>query len=67
MDATSNFGTVKILMLKGEKGDPGSGGDYETLENKPKIESVTLMGEQTFSSLGLNRITNSEIENMLDY
>lgn len=68
MNATSDFGTVKILMLKGEKGDTGETGgtrDYEELENKPSIESVTLIGEQTFRSLGLEALSNAEIEELL--
>lgn len=65
MKAASDFGTVKILMLKGEKGDPGHGGDYETLINKPSIESVTLTGEHTFESLNMRKMSNSEIENLL--
>lgn len=65
MKAASDFGTVKIVMLKGERGEPGIGGDYETLENKPSIESITLTGDNTFASLNMNKITNSEIENLL--
>lgn len=68
MNATSEFGTVKILMLKGEKGDKGDGGgvrDYEELDNKPSIESVPLIGNNTFTSLGLQSLTNSEIEELL--
>lgn len=65
MKAASDFGTVKIVMLKGEKGEPGSGGDYETLDNKPSIESITLTGDHTFESLNMCKMSNSEIENLL--
>lgn len=52
----TDFGTVKILMLKGEKGDQGESGDagdYSGLTNKPSINSVTLNGNKTPSDLGL--------------
>ena len=38
--------------------------DYEILENKPQIESVELVGDKSFEDLGLNGISNSEIENL---
>ena len=38
---------------------------YIDLRDKPAIETVELVGDQTFSNLGLNALTNSEIENML--
>lgn len=40
-------------------------GDYELLKNKPSIEGVPLIGDQTFAQLTLVRITNTEIENLL--
>ncbi len=39
--------------------------DYNELRNKPKIETVTLEGNKTFEDLGLSRLTNTELENML--
>jgi hypothetical protein len=53
---STDFGTVKILMLKGEKGDQGEAGDagdYTGLTNKPSINNVTLTGNKTPSDLGL--------------
>ena len=50
---TNQIGTVKVLMLKGEKGDRGASGDYDTLENKPSINSVQLNGNKTAYDLGL--------------
>lgn len=40
--------------------------DYNNLDNKPSIESVTLIGDNTFSDLGLDPLTNSEIEALLN-
>lgn len=48
-----DIGTVKILMLKGEKGDTGASGDYATINNKPQIEGVTLSGNKSAADLGL--------------
>lgn len=38
--------------------------DYEHLINKPKINTVELVGDKSFEQLGLERVTNTEIENM---
>lgn len=39
--------------------------DYEHLENKPSIESVTLTGNKDLQDLGITEISNQEIEDML--
>lgn len=39
-------------------------GDYEALYNKPKINTVTLIGDKSFEDLGLERITNTELNEM---
>ena len=39
--------------------------DYENLRNKPSIEGVELIGDKSFEELNLQRITNTELENML--
>lgn len=56
IDNSTDFGTVKIVMLKGEKGDQGESGDagdYSGLSNKPSINNVTLVGNKTPSDFGL--------------
>lgn len=40
--------------------------DYNKLTNKPKIEGVELVGDLTFPQLNLTRITNSELEELLN-
>lgn len=58
---STDFGTVKILLLKGEKGDPGDAGDagdYSGLTNKPSINGVTLDGNKTLSALGIPDIAD---------
>lgn len=39
--------------------------DYNELENKPSIEGVPLMGNQTLPALNLNALTNQELEQLL--
>jgi hypothetical protein len=39
--------------------------DYEELRNKPRIEGVELTGDKSFEELNLQRLTNTELENML--
>ena len=43
----------------------GTLSDYDSLTNKPQIEGVTLEGNKTYSELNLERITNSEIEDII--
>lgn len=60
---TTKLGKVKIVLLKGEKGDQGEAGisgDYAGLINKPAINSVTLDGELTSDDLGLATATEME-------
>lgn len=40
--------------------------DYEELENKPKLNSVELVGDRQLSEVGINKITNAEIFNLLE-
>lgn len=39
--------------------------DYEQLDNKPSVNSVTLINDKSFDELGLNAISNTELENLL--
>ena len=47
------IGKVKLVMLRGEKGDPGASGNYDELSNRPQINGVTLTGNKTAADLGL--------------
>ncbi len=40
--------------------------NYEKLRNLPSINDVTLIGNKDFEELGLDGITNSELEKMLE-
>lgn len=42
-----------------------SGGDYDSLSNKPSINGVTLAGNRTFEELGLQPITSKEIQEIV--
>lgn len=39
--------------------------NYDLLTNKPLINSVTLQGDKSFEDLGLEGISNLELENIL--
>ncbi len=39
--------------------------DYNLLNNRPQINSVTLEGDKSFDDLGLEGISNLELENIL--
>jgi hypothetical protein len=40
--------------------------DYNLLRNKPSIDSVTLVGEQSLSDFGDRAITNLEIQEIIN-
>lgn len=40
--------------------------DYNRLDNKPSIETVTLQGDKTFEELGMSKLTNQELRDLLD-
>lgn len=42
-----------------------SGGDYDSLSNKPSINGVTLAGNRTFEELGLQPITSEDIQEIV--
>lgn len=39
--------------------------NYDLLSNKPQIESVELSGNKTFNDLGLSKISNLKIEQII--
>lgn len=43
----------------------GGTNDYNALVNKPQIEGVTLKGNRTFRQLGLESMTEQDIDNIL--
>lgn len=54
------------LILNGVIINPFETKDYEELENKPRINSVELTGNRQLDEIGINRITNAEIFNLLE-
>lgn len=65
-DSTGYFahGETVLFTMTGMGGGSGTN-DYEELINLPEIESVTVFGSKTIEDYGINRITNTEIEEML--
>lgn len=51
--------------LNGESTTVVSVDDYNRLYNKPTIEGIELVGDKSFEELNLQRLTNTELENML--
>ena len=39
--------------------------DYEKIKNKPQINNVELIGNKNFKELGMESLSNMEIENLL--
>lgn len=54
------------LTLNGVIINPIKTTDYEELENKPKLNSVELTGDRQLSEVGIDKITNAEIFNLLE-
>jgi len=40
--------------------------DYELMNNKPQIEGNTLIGNKTFAELGLEELSNTEIQDIIN-
>lgn len=62
---------VKLTVKKNNpilldvKNGGGSGFDYNQAVHKPQIEGVELVGNKTFSQLGMNTLSVTEIEKIL--
>lgn len=54
-NAALNVGSTTVVSVN----------DYNDLRNKPRIEGVELIGDKSFEKLNLQRLTNTELENML--
>lgn len=58
--------TDDALEVEMQEGIPLSNDDYNSLRNKPRIEGVMLEGDKTYEELNMHRLTNIEIENILN-
>lgn len=63
-DITTNLRKIKgdIVNINNTIEGMSNTVDYNLLENKPKIESHVLTGDQTFEDLGMSAISNSSID-----
>lgn len=50
---------IQEAIIVGEK-------NYDNLENKPQINNVTLQGNKSLNDIGVQTLTNVEIEEILD-
>ena len=56
----------KISGIKHIKGSLSTVTDnYQKLRNKPSIESVLLIGNKSLKDFGIDKISNTEIEDIL--
>lgn len=62
VDLTGKTNTVNLSVTTRPSGEGTR--DYELLYNKPQINGVELVKNKTFESLGLNEITNTELNEM---
>lgn len=58
-------GTIGAPATLGQTVTIGGTTDYERLRNLPSIEGVTLIGDKTFPQLNMSKLTNTEIEALL--
>ena len=71
MTVRQRYGAIclrnEYATQSGGGGGSGGGGtsDYTELSNKPQIEGITLEGNNTFEDLGLEALTNLQIEALL--
>lgn len=65
----SLHGTLSSNSLKGQVASGGTYTEtknYEDLTNKPQINEVELMGNKSFEDLGSSKLTNIEIDNIIN-
>ena len=55
------------LEVEENIGVTGGTNDYEKLKNKPSINGVELVKNKSFSDLGMDIISNQELEDMLKF
>ena len=55
------------LEVEENIGITGGTNDYEKLKNKPSINGVELVKNKSFSDLGMDIISNQELEDMLKF
>lgn len=65
METTEHYPANSLFRWNGTQYVPvvtsNNGGSYLPLYDKPRIESVTLVGNQSFEDLGLERISSAEL------
>lgn len=56
---------VEVEIEGSDTVSTGTTKDYEKLHNKPQIEGVELVENRTFEELGLSKISNTQIDELL--
>lgn len=60
-DGVTHWNDLPYFALQTDLDDLDFATDYERLINKPKIESIELMGNKNFEDLGLEECSNDDI------
>ena len=60
----NSFNVIVQIAESGPRGPQGPPGttNYNDLTNKPRIESVELIGNKTLDEIGIRTITENEID-----
>lgn len=60
----NNFNVIVQITESGPRGPQGPPGtaNYNDLTNKPRIESVELIGNKTLDEIGIRTMTENEID-----
>lgn len=60
----NNFNVIVQIAESGPRGPQGPPGtaNYNDLTNKPRIESVELIGNKTLDEIGIRTMTENEID-----
>ena len=56
----------QLVTVAEETVSVGGTKDYNRLNNKPQINDVELIGNKSFEDLGVESLTNIEIENIIN-
>lgn len=66
MSAEDVYAILNKRIAEGGGGGGTGGGSYNSLTNKPSINGVTLTGQLSLEQLGIEEISNLQIEEIIN-
>lgn len=66
MSAEDVYAILNKRIAEGGGGSGTGGGSYNSLTNKPSINGVTLTGQLSLEQLGIEEISNLQIEEIIN-